>query len=221
MVVHGEHLEVALPCELLGDPRVTFPADLTLVEIGLAGVRSHDAHVPDVLDPLPRPDQLLERAGLSRTSGEVVSVMIGLGLAGAVMGSFRIGGVVWPLLIGMAAGSLPLVYLSYRASKRLQAFQKEFPDAIDMMTRAIRAGHALSGAVRLVGEETQLDISGDVNLHDEMGEVPMHAIVPRLGGTPGVLRLPAPGVGQHNDEIYGRIGYAPERLRMLRERKVI
>ncbi len=56
---------------------------------------------------------------------------------------------------------------------------------------------------------------------DEMGEVPMHAIVPRLSRTPGTLRVPAPKVGQHNDEIYGRIGYAPDRIADLRSRKII
>jgi crotonobetainyl-CoA:carnitine CoA-transferase CaiB-like acyl-CoA transferase len=56
---------------------------------------------------------------------------------------------------------------------------------------------------------------------DEMGEVPMHAPVPSLSRTPGVLRTPAPAVGQHNDEIYGRIGYSPERRADLRERGVI
>jgi formyl-CoA transferase len=56
---------------------------------------------------------------------------------------------------------------------------------------------------------------------DEMGETPMHAPVPRLSRTPGVLRLPAPAIGQHNDEIYGRIGYTAERLASLKQRGVI
>jgi len=56
---------------------------------------------------------------------------------------------------------------------------------------------------------------------DEMGAVPMHAIVPRLSGTPGALRTPAPTVGQHNENVYSRIGYSAERLAALRQRGVI
>ncbi len=56
---------------------------------------------------------------------------------------------------------------------------------------------------------------------DEMGEVPMHAPVPAMSRTPGTLRTPAPKIGEHNDEIYGRIGYEPARLADLRARKVI
>jgi formyl-CoA transferase len=56
---------------------------------------------------------------------------------------------------------------------------------------------------------------------DEMGETPMHAPVPRMSRTPGVLRTPAPTIGQHNDEIYARIGYSAERRADLRQREII
>jgi formyl-CoA transferase len=49
----------------------------------------------------------------------------------------------------------------------------------------------------------------------------MHDVVPRLDRTPGVLRSPAPKVGEHNDEIYTRIGYSAERLADLKARKVV
>jgi crotonobetainyl-CoA:carnitine CoA-transferase CaiB-like acyl-CoA transferase len=38
---------------------------------------------------------------------------------------------------------------------------------------------------------------------DEMGAFPMHAVVPRLLGTPGSIRTPAPRLGQHNREVLG------------------
>ncbi len=56
---------------------------------------------------------------------------------------------------------------------------------------------------------------------DEMVETPMHAPVPRLSRTPGLLRTPAPGVGEHNEEIYARIGYSAERRAELRRRGVM
>lgn len=56
---------------------------------------------------------------------------------------------------------------------------------------------------------------------DEMDTVPMHAPVPRLSGTPATLRTPAPAIGQHNEEIYGRIGYAPEHIHRLAGEGVI
>jgi formyl-CoA transferase len=56
---------------------------------------------------------------------------------------------------------------------------------------------------------------------EDMGAVPMHAVVPRLSGTPGRLRAPAPAVGQHNREIFSRIGYTDERIVALAQKGVI
>jgi crotonobetainyl-CoA:carnitine CoA-transferase CaiB-like acyl-CoA transferase len=41
---------------------------------------------------------------------------------------------------------------------------------------------------------------------EEMGSVPMHNVVPRLSGTPGRLRRPAPRLGEHTAEVLGGIG---------------
>src|SRR3954463_14302730 len=56
---------------------------------------------------------------------------------------------------------------------------------------------------------------------DEMGSVPMHAVVPRLSGTPGEIRTPAPALGQHNDEILSGLGLSPVAIEALRKRKAI
>ncbi|MEA2880669.1 MAG: hypothetical protein QOF14_5865 [Hyphomicrobiales bacterium] len=55
----------------------------------------------------------------------------------------------------------------------------------------------------------------------EMGSVPMHAVVPRLSGTPGEIRFPAPALGEHNDAILGGLGLDAAALDDLRQRKVI
>src|SRR5204862_6750114 len=55
----------------------------------------------------------------------------------------------------------------------------------------------------------------------DMGSVPMHAVVPRLSGTPGEIRNPAPALGEHNDAILGALGLDAAALADLRKRKVI
>ena len=56
---------------------------------------------------------------------------------------------------------------------------------------------------------------------DEMGSIPMHHVVPRLSGTPGEIRTPAPGLGEHNDAILGALGLHAAAIADLRKRKVI
>ena len=41
---------------------------------------------------------------------------------------------------------------------------------------------------------------------EERGAFPMHHVVPRLSGTPGSIRTPAPALGQHNRELLGEVG---------------
>ncbi|MDA0799461.1 MAG: CoA transferase [Chloroflexi bacterium] len=56
---------------------------------------------------------------------------------------------------------------------------------------------------------------------DEMGTIPMHNIVPTLSGTPGGFRLPAPRLGQHNDELLTELGFDSVSIANLREQGVI
>ncbi len=50
----------------------------------------------------------------------------------------------------------------------------------------------------------------------ELGSLPVHNIVPRLSGTPGVWRRQAPGLGEHTDEVLASIGLDPTQIAALR-----
>ncbi|MGH6916679.1 MAG: CoA transferase, partial [Geminicoccaceae bacterium] len=61
-----------------------------------------------------------------------------------------------------------------------------------------------------------------VDLPDRlMASMPMHNIVPRLSGTPGALRAPAPELGQHNAEILRALGYTDGEIARLTETGVL
>jgi tight adherence protein B len=70
-----------------------------------------------------------------------------------LLGWFRTGSPLWALLAAVLGGSLPVFYLLYKRNKRIQRFEKGFPDALDAMARSIRAGNALSAAIQLVGDD--------------------------------------------------------------------
>jgi tight adherence protein B len=95
----------------------------------------------------------LRRAGVTMSPAafvQVAFVAIVSGVAiGVVMGS--------PLFAG-GLGALgvfgPFVWLKRRQRKRLEAFQQQLPDAIDMLVSAMKAGYSFQAAMNFIGEET-------------------------------------------------------------------
>jgi crotonobetainyl-CoA:carnitine CoA-transferase CaiB-like acyl-CoA transferase len=53
---------------------------------------------------------------------------------------------------------------------------------------------------------------------EDMGAFPMHHVVPRLMGTPGAIRSPAPRLGEHNRQLLSELGFSDKKyLKMLED----
>jgi tight adherence protein B len=78
-----------------------------------------------------------------------IAILCGAGVVAALwFQSVMIG-----LGIGLAAGNLPYLFLLLKRRARLQRFATILPDAIDLLARALRAGHALTAAIDMVSRE--------------------------------------------------------------------
>jgi len=55
-------------------------------------------------------------------------------------------------------GSLPFAFLVNRRSARMKVFEEQFPDALDLLSRALRAGHAFQTALGMVGDELKAPV---------------------------------------------------------------
>ena len=99
-----------------------------------------------------RLEALLEQTELEMTVAQLLAYMGGgaiLGLALAVIGS---GGVMF-ILLPMLFGLLPLFFVLWKRSQRSTKLSQQLPDALEMMARSLRAGHALSSAFKMVATE--------------------------------------------------------------------
>lgn len=100
-----------------------------------------------------RLQRLIDQAGVETTPGGVVLMSGVLAVvAGAATYIFIRFAPALFLTIPVAA-SLPLFFLMQRRSSRLKVFEEQFPDALDLVARAIRAGHAFQAAVGMAAEE--------------------------------------------------------------------
>jgi tight adherence protein B len=120
--------------------------------------------------------RLASEAGYKATASDLTLVTLACAAVGGAAAWLRTGGLFWGLLTAVATGSIPAVYLLYKRARRIVRFQAQFPDALDMVTRAIRAGNALSGAIKLVGEEMPDPLGAEFRQVDD--EI-------RLGTDPG------------------------------------
>src|SRR5450755_497875 len=69
------------------------------------------------------------------------------------------------LLFGWAGGIigffLPYAYASHMRTKRFQKFEEKFPEAIDTLARAVRAGHAFTTALEMIANEVAEPVAGE------------------------------------------------------------
>jgi tight adherence protein B len=106
--------------------------------------------------------KMLVQGGLSMKAGNFLGLCAASGFAALLLGyifSNRRIDVAWvALLIGFV---LPYSYASYKRNKRFQKFDELFPEAIDTLARAVRAGHAFTTALEMITNEINEPIAGE------------------------------------------------------------
>jgi tight adherence protein B len=126
-----------------------------------------------LLQAMPRVrelDRFLLQSGLGWPVGGLLlaclcSLVLGALLAQALL---QLPGLA-ALAAGVVCALLPLVYVHLRRNRRLARIEAQLPDALDLITRALRAGHAFTSALKMSGEEMPEPIAGELRtVHDEI-----------------------------------------------------
>ena len=106
----------------------------------------------------------LQQAGLTMTLNTLLILMVVLTVPGALIGAkFNPLMFTGPSALGMAVlfGMLPYMYVLHERSKRMGAFEEQFPEALEFLARAMRAGHAFSIALEMLSEESPQPLAGE------------------------------------------------------------
>lgn len=153
----------------LRDDRAQAPAEVTLQKRRRL---SNHARVERFLGTFKAADgmaSLLEQAGSPLTvarffllCGAVfMGVVAVLGLKGASPAA--------SIPAGLLAGTVPLLLVLRRRASRLATIEQQLPEALELMSRALRAGHALPTAIKIVADEMPEPLAGQFRIvHDEV-----------------------------------------------------
>ncbi len=111
---------------------------------------------------VPNLRRQIAEAGLNWSVGRFTSMML---LAGASTGVV-LSRIAWLPGIGMVGGALlamviPFFYVNNKRSQRFDLFEQNFPDALDSLGRAMRAGHALAAGMEMVAFEATQPVNGE------------------------------------------------------------
>lgn len=109
-------------------------------------------------------DKLIEQAGLKFNVSQFCLVSLACGFVGLIVALVFHLPLLIAILLGILTAGIPLLYLLGKKRKRLTKIEAQLPDALDLMSRALRAGHALPSAIKMVGEEMVDPIAGEFSI---------------------------------------------------------
>ena len=97
--------------------------------------------------------KLIEQSGRRTSPGAIVGMSLAAGAAGAFLTLVLTRQILIAPVVGLLMACGPYAFLLNRRSARMKVFEEQFPEALDLLSRALRAGHAFQTALGMVGDE--------------------------------------------------------------------
>lgn len=97
--------------------------------------------------------RLIDRSGLNLTVGAVLLMCLCTGIGVFLLVNTLSRLPLAAAVFGVAATLIPLWFVNFKAKGRIAKFEEQFPEAIDLLARALRAGHAFTTGLSMVAEE--------------------------------------------------------------------
>ncbi len=102
---------------------------------------------------LPRLERILSQSGTSRPLGFFVILSVLLFFSGYLFASVMRISLLKMVIPSLFMATAPLFYVVHKRKKRMEKFERQLPEALELVARALKAGHAFTGGLRLVAEE--------------------------------------------------------------------
>ncbi|HTU36150.1 MAG TPA: type II secretion system F family protein [Candidatus Acidoferrum sp.] len=104
--------------------------------------------------------EFLSQAGLKLKPAELLNICGLVAICSALIGSAFVRFPI-ALVIGVLAGIAPIGIVAFLRQRRLRQFEERFPEALDLLGRAVRAGHAFTTGLEMIAKESAEPIAGE------------------------------------------------------------
>ncbi len=106
----------------------------------------------------------IAQAGVEVRPGKFVLFSAGIGLAALEVMQILYGKSWMSLAVGIAVAFLPLAFIAIKRARRLAAFEKGFPEVIDLLARSVRAGHSFAAGLEIVATDLGEPVSTEFRI---------------------------------------------------------
>ena len=132
-----------------------------LIEEGMSGLRSSIGRAAGRVGNV---NLFFEQANSPITFDVFIIISIAFGVLGFGVGLVTNAPYLMLPIVALVCAFLPFFWLSRRRKKRMKMFAKQMPDAMELIARALRSGHALTSGLHVVVEEMPNPISTEFSI---------------------------------------------------------
>jgi tight adherence protein B len=109
----------------------------------------------------PKIGNFLEQAGMRWAPARLVHTCLLGFMAGFILGWMLTSSLIVAIALGGVAAGAPVMYIWRKRKARLHRFEELFPDALEFVSRSMRAGHAFSVSLEMIHREFQEPVAGE------------------------------------------------------------
>jgi tight adherence protein B len=127
-------------------------------------ILSHLPSIHSILAQIPlliKIDLFIRQSGVKLTVALVLGISLITGIVCFSLGLLLSNSILLPLFFAIAFASMPFLIIAYKKHRRFLLFEEQFPDAIDLLSRSVRAGHAFTTGLELISEELTDPVAGE------------------------------------------------------------
>jgi tight adherence protein B len=115
------------------------------------------------LDFVKRLDRMIKQADVHTTVSRLIGFSAVAGLMGGLAASTVMNSIA-VIMLGFLAGAIPILHVARKRKQRLNAFNAQLPDTLDLLSRSLAVGHAFSESLNQVASEMPDPIASEFRM---------------------------------------------------------